>query len=59
MPEPAGAGSSRMRTGAPECNPTPSKSKGAMIVCSRCAGLKFAGLVKIPSSTAKKTVRKG
>ena len=28
MPEPAGAGSSRMVTGAPECSPTPANSSG-------------------------------
>ncbi len=39
MPEPAGAGSSRMVTVAPECSPTPLNSKAPLTVCSKCAGL--------------------
>ena len=38
MPDPAGAGSRRMVTGAPEWSPTPVNSMGAAIVCSKCAG---------------------
>ena len=39
MPEPAGAGNSRMVTSAPEWRPTPSKAMGSAIVCSRWARL--------------------
>ena len=34
MPEPAGAGMRRMETAAPECRPTPLKSREEWIVCS-------------------------
>ena len=39
MPEPAGAGTSRMETAAPECRPIPWKSREVWIVCSNWGGL--------------------
>jgi hypothetical protein len=34
MPEPAGAGTRRMETGAPECRPMPRRSMEERMVCS-------------------------